>query len=234
MKKYLLCLLIISLIFLLGHYKPNNNPKAIYATNTTIIDIPTLVIDAGHGGQDSGTIAKDGTFESDINLAISNKLKTFLTSLGFNVVMTRTGKDLIGDNSLPTIRERKRSDVRKRLEIIENTNNAVLISIHQNYFTDSKYYGVQVFHSKNHQESNILAQYIQDSAVSHIQKDNIRKIKASGKEIWLLHNVKTPAIMVECGFLSNQTELSKLKNDKYQNDIAFMISMGIVDYYLKK
>ena len=107
-----------------------------------------------------------------------------------------------------------------------------MISIHQNYFTSPQYYGVQVFYSGNNPESKVLAQSIQKSAVTHIQKENKRQIKQSGKEIWLLHNVKTPAIMVECGFLSNQMELEKLKEDAYQNDIAFMISMGILNYYL--
>lgn len=209
-------------------------PMSIHPTlNIAEGDFPTLIIDAGHGGQDSGTIAKDGTFEKDINLSISYKLKTFLNSFGFNVVMTRTDNELIGDNSLSTIRERKVSDVKKRLGIIENTQNSVLISIHQNYFTSPEYYGVQVFYSKNHSESKLLAQSVQNSAVSLLQKENNRKIKPCGKEIWLMHNCHRPAIMVECGFMSNTVELSKLKDNSYQNEVAFMISMGIINYYTK-
>ena len=231
MKRILSCLLIVSLILLVCNLKIREKTSAL-TTSTTIIDVPTLVIDAGHGGQDCGTIATDGTYESNINLAISYKLRDFLVSFGFEVVMTRLDDNLIGDNSLDTIRARKRSDVNKRLEIIENTENAVLISVHQNYFTDSKYYGVQVFYSGNNAGSKVLAQKVQESVVALIQKENKRQIKQSGKEIWLLDKVKTPAIMVECGFLSNQNELTKLKDDAYQNDIAFMISMGILNYYL--
>ncbi len=232
MKRIILTILIFSLIFLTFDLTHKQQP-IINPTSTTIIDIPTLIIDAGHGGQDCGTIANDGTYESVINLAISYKLKEFLLSFGFNVLMTRTDDNLIGDNSLGTIRERKRSDVRKRLDIVENTENPVLISIHQNYFSLPQYYGVQVFYSGNHLESKKIAQEVQSSSVNHLQKDNKRQIKLSGKEIWLLYNVKTPAIMVECGFLSNQNELNKLKDDAYQNEIAFMISIGIINYYLK-
>lgn len=234
MKNTFKILVIILLVLAISLIYFSVFPSKIITTSIiTDVESPTLIIDAGHGGQDSGTIAKDGTFESDINLAISYKLKDFLVSFGFNVIMTRTDENLIGDNTLPTIRERKRSDVKKRLEIIESAQNPVLISIHQNYFTSSEYYGVQVFYSKNHSESEILAGYIQNSAVSHIQKENKRQIKPSGKEIWLLHNTQCPAIMIECGFLSNSEELEKLKDDTYQKDIAFMITMGIINYYTK-
>lgn len=232
MKKFIIISLVLILVFVtsLVCYEYNRS-NYIFSSSIIENDYPTLIIDAGHGGLDSGTIAKDGTQEKDINLSISKKLRTFLLSSGFKVVMTRTNEELIGDNNLRTIRERKVSDVKKRLEIINKTENSVLISIHQNYFTSSEYYGVQVFYSKNHSDSINIAKSVQNSAVSLLQKENKRSIKPCGSEIWLMHNCQRPAIMVECGFMSNYNELCNLKDDNYQNKIAFMISIGILNYY---
>ena len=189
-----------------------------------------IIIDAGHGGMDGGTSSADGTREKDINLSISKKLNSMLIASGYKTVMLRTDDELIGDNSLTTIRARKVSDIRKRLEIAESYPDSLLISIHQNYFTVAKYNGTQVFYSPNSPESKILAQSIQNSVVNALQPDNNRKIKAVGSNIYLLYNCTIPAIMVECGFLSNAQEAEKLKTDSYQTQIALSIMQGFTDY----
>ena len=185
----------------------------------------TVVVDAGHGG-----IAADGTFEKDINLAISKSLCDMLSAFGFNAVMTRIEDTLIGDNSLKTVKEKKRSDIKKRLEISESGQNSLLLSIHQNNFSQGKYSGTQVFYSKNNSESSVVAQLIQSDIARLLQKDNDRQIKPVGSEIYLLYHSKKPAVMVECGFISNQNELDALKTDEYQNKLSFCILNSVLQY----
>lgn len=190
----------------------------------------TVIIDAGHGGPDGGTSADDGTLEKNLNLQIALKLENILKSMGINTVMTRTEDISIHDESANTIRKKKISDLNNRLSIINNTDDSVFVSIHQNHFSQSVYYGTQIFYSKNNPESSVLANSIRQSVISVLQKDNTREIKQSGTDIYLLHHAKTPAVMVECGFLSNADETAKLKNENYQRKLAFMIAIGICDY----
>ena len=190
----------------------------------------TVIIDAGHGGVDGGTSAQDGTLEKDINLQIAHKLNNILQSFGIETVMTRSEDVSIHDNSAETIRQKKISDLKNRLNIINNTDNAIYVSIHQNHYSDSKYSGAQVFYSKNNPNSELLAQKIRTPIVSYLQKLNTREIKQSGNEIYLLNNAEVPAVMVECGFMSNQNETELLKNEKYQRKLTFTIAVGIIDF----
>lgn len=193
-------------------------------------DLPTIIVDAGHGGIDGGAVGADGTVEKGINLSISKQLEQMLTAMGYQVVMTRTEDTLIGDNSAKTVREQKVSDIKRRLEITEKYDNALLISIHQNKYSVEKYYGAQVFYSPNGEQSKQLAELIQQSVVSRLQPENERAIKASGKEIYLLYHSQIPSVMVECGFLSNRAELQKLKDEDYQKQMSFSIACAILDY----
>jgi len=190
----------------------------------------TIIIDAGHGAPDGGTSADDGTLEKDLNLQIAHKLNDILQSMGYDTVMTRTDNNAIYDDSANTIRQKKISDTRNRLEIMNNTDNAIFVSIHQNHYSDPKYSGTQIFYSKNNQHSKELAESIRFPIISHLQTNNTREIKKSGSEIYLLYNAQIPAVMVECGFLSNSAETQKLKDNNYQQNMAFFIALGIVDF----
>ena len=161
---------------------------------------------------------------------LPKKINSFLLASGYKTVMLRSSDELIGDNSLSTVRARKVSDIRKRLEIAESYPDSVLISIHQNYYSVPKYSGAQVFYSPNSPKSIVLAQSVQDSIVASLQPENNRKIKAVGTNIYLLYNCTRPAIMVECGFLSNTQETEKLKTDSYQTQMALSIMQGIINY----
>lgn len=189
-----------------------------------------VIIDAGHGGIDGGTSAADGTPEKEINLSVALKVDEFLKSMGIKTVLTRNKDVSIHSENAVTIREKKVSDIKNRLKIVESAENSVLLSIHQNHFTQSKYSGAQVFYSKNNPESKIIADIIQRNIIDFIQPDNSRETKCSGSEIYLLHNVSAPAVMVECGFLSNPDEAEKLKNENYQQNIAFIIALSILEY----
>ena len=176
----------------------------------------TVIIDAGHGGHDGGTNADDGTLEKDLNLQIALKLNDFLKTMGIETVMI--------------IREKKISDIKNRLSVMNNTDNSVFVSIHQNHFLQSKYSGLQVFYSKNNHESRILADFVRQSVITSLQPDNSREIKESGSDIYLLYHATIPAVMVECGFLSNYDETQNLKDEAYQRKLAFLIALGITDF----
>ena len=150
--------------------------------------------------------------------------------MGYDTVLIRDTDVSIHDESAVTIREKKVSDLKNRLKTVESTNNAVLVSIHQNFYTQSKYSGAQVFYSGNNPESEHLARTIQKNISDYIQTENTREIKKSGSEIYLLKKTTVPAVMVECGFLSNTEEAQRLKNENYQQEIAFIIAISISDY----
>lgn len=190
----------------------------------------TVIIDAGHGGPDGGTSAEDGTLEKNINLQIAVKLDEFLKSMGIETVMIRSEDISVHDDYAKTIREKKISDIKNRLSVIENTDSAVFVSIHQNHFSQSKYSGLQVFYSKNNQESRSLADFVRQSVITSLQPENSREIKESGSDIYLLYHATVPAVMVECGFLSNYEEAQKLKDEEYQRKLAFLIALGITDF----
>ena len=192
----------------------------------------TVILDAGHGGEDGGAVGADGTMEKDINLSITKKLQQLFLTSGFNVKMIRDSDISVYSDEMNTIKEKKVSDLKNRLNIAnenENKNN-ILISIHQNKFQKSKYNGTQVFYSENNPKSKELANNIKESVIGFLQPDNKREIKPATKDIYILYNCKNVAVMVECGFLSNDLELQKLKDEKYQNKIAFSIYCGFLEY----
>lgn len=186
---------------------------------------PVIYLDPGHGGEDGGTQSKNGLLEKDVNLAIALKLRDLLEASGYRVKMTREEDCSIGDNTLPTVRERKVSDIHSRLAQIEEEPNCILISIHQNYFEQSRYHGAQMFYSPNHEESAVIAEAIRQSVVTMLQPENTRENKEATDSIYLLWHAETPAVLVECGFLSNEEEASKLGETSYQEQMAFCITM---------
>ena len=194
---------------------------------------PTIVLDAGHGGIDSGAVGIDKVLEKDINLDIALKLKDLFEVAGFNVKMTRETDKSIHSEDSGTIRAKKVSDLKNRLAMINSDPNNLLISIHQNKFEDSKYNGAQVFYSKNNPRSQELAQSIRASFLGLLQKDNNREIKPSPKGVFLLNKSNVPAIIVECGFLSNSEDVKNLLDKEYQSKVAFTIFCGFLDYLRK-
>lgn len=184
-----------------------------------------------HGGFDGGAGADDGTLEKDINLKISLKLRDFLKLSGYNVVMTRTEDTGTEDDSSVSLSSRKKSDIRNRLSLMHNDGDTVYVSIHLNKFTTSAASGTQVFYTPNFDEAKALAKHIQESVISLLQPENHRTIKQGGSSAYLLKNAKVPAVIVECGFLSNNGDLRKLKNDSYQGKLALCIAKGIMEYY---
>lgn len=197
--------------------------------DTSSVNDVTIVLDAGHGGEDGGAVANE-VVEKDINLSITNILADIFKASGFNVVSTRTS-DIMINTYGETLRERKVSDMKNRLEIFNENPNNIIISIHQNKFTQEKYSGTQVFYSQNSPESSLLAESIKNSVATVLQPENKRECKEATKDIYLLYNSDNPAVIVECGFISNYIEAEKLKSKKYQKELAFSIFSGFIDFY---
>ncbi len=190
-----------------------------------------VLANSAHGGFDGGAVAPDGTVEKDINLEISTVLSEILAFHGYDVIMTRTTDTGTEDDLTKPIQTRKVSDLKNRLALMNKYPDAVFVSIHLNKFTASAAKGAQVFYSKNHPDSYTLGDSIQFTIRKKLQPDNTRVIKQGTKSTYLLYNAKIPAVIVECGFISNSEELQKLKDYKYKRQLAFAVFCGINDFF---
>lgn len=206
-----------------------------FASSNVIIynNLPVIIIDAGHGGEDGGAVAVDGTYEKDINLQIALKVNEMLSIFGYKTHLIRTIDTAIHTEG-DTIRERKVSDIRNRTDTMNLYENCIYLSIHQNKYEDSAIWGTQTFYSANCDESKEIAQFIQNAVKSQLQPDNKRQIKKSGTDIYVLYNATKPTVMVECGFVSNPNELNQLKDSSYQNSMALSIVTGIINYNISE
>jgi N-acetylmuramoyl-L-alanine amidase len=192
---------------------------------------PTVVIDAGHGGEDGGGVSVNGIPEKGMNLDMALKLSDMLSLCGYNTVMTRTEDVSIYDSGVEGLRKQKLSDMENRLELF-NTEGADCISIHQNRFTDPKYSGAQMFYHKENPEGGRLAECLRARIRGDLQPDNERETKAMDDELYLLCNCRNPAVMAECGFISNPEEAAKLEQETYRRQMAFALFSGLNDYHI--
>lgn len=184
---------------------------------------PTVVIDAGHGGLDGGTTGAAGTAEDQVNLAISRRLRALLGLCGYDSIMTRTTDDSLATEG-DTIRRQKQSDLRNRVALVNGLPSAVLISIHQNHFPDSRYAGPQVFWSSGGEELAKSAQSALNAALGG------KRTAKQAAGIYLMEHIQHPGILVECGFLSNPAEEGKLATGTYQKQIAAVLTGAIISY----
>ena len=190
-----------------------------------VSSFPIVLIDAGHGGEDGGAVSVSGSPESQYNLSISIKLNDLLNLLGYETYMLRTeDQDLHTEGS--TIAQRKVSDLRNRVKIANGYQNAVLISLHQNYFSDSRYYGLQTFYYS--EKSRSIAEQIQ-SAYKYCIAPTNRRLAQHKKGVFLLENVHCSAVLIECGFLSNHNEEQLLSNNSYQQKLASIIAVSTIN-----
>lgn len=196
--------------------------KSYNSVSNQFLNRKTVVIDAGHGGRDVGAICIDNSFEKTINLDIALKLYDFLMVSGINAVLIR-------DGDYATYKENEsadHSDLYNRLDFVNSIDNSFLISIHQNHFDNEAEWGTQIWYSANTEESKILADSILDTVKEFIQPDNKRVNKESDNSYYLLYKAKSPSIMIECGFVSNEKENKLLQDSKYQCDMAYSILVG--------
>ena len=195
--------------------------------------ITTIIIDAGHGGEDPGAIGEGNVYEKDLNLAIATLLCEELRAKGYEVILTRSDDRMLYSEGENIKGMRKLSDLKTRCAIAAEHPEALFISIHMNSFGSSEYSGLQVYYSEKSNDGKLLASAVQDSVKDQLQKDNHRSIKkASG--IYLLDNIKSTAVLVECGFLSNPDECQKLSEKEYQKELSLSIACGIIKYIERK
>lgn len=200
--------------------------KAYRNAAAEISSQPCIIIDPGHGGEDPGAVA-NGITEKDINLDISLRIKDMLSSCGYNVVMTRSDDRLLygaGEEG-----KKKYHDLRNRVNTANGLENSIFVSIHQNKFPSESCKGLQVFYSGNNEKSKLLADIVQEDA-RLVRADNRRIAKCGNDTVYILEKLKIPAVLVECGFISNRGEAELLSTEDYREKLAFSIFCSICRY----
>lgn len=190
----------------------------------------TIVIDSGHGGIDPGKVSADGAYEKDVNLAIALKLRDELQKRDCQVIMTRESDEGLYD---PSASNKKMSDMKKRIEIMNDSNPDLIISIHQNSFSDTISKGAQVFYQSSSETGKALAETLQSVWKSQLDPANNRQCKANN-DYYLLQHSEATMVIVECGFMSNPGEAAQLQTEEYQSKIATVLAEGVIEYLGKQ
>lgn len=196
--------------------------RAVTTISSQPVDLRRcVIIDAGHGGEDGGAVADNGTYESNINLQIALKLRDLFHLLGIKTKMVRTENVSIYTEG-STIAAKKVSDLKERVRLVNSTENALLISIHQNHYSESQYSGAQVFYT-NTNGSKTLASQLQSALVSTVNPGSKRQCKRADG-VYLMQHIQCVGVLVECGFLSNSAESAKLQTDDYQRKLCCVMA----------
>lgn len=217
LKLLLVCLLAVCCYLVSEHFV-----SAIKETVYAPLSGAVLVLDAGHGGKDEGAIV-DGVTEKGINMSIVLKLKALFEEAGANVVLTRVDEN---DLSSSTASNHKREDMKNRIAIINDEKNDLLLSIHLNSYSNTSVKGAQTFYMKGNTASELLARCIQ---VQFLDIDS--KMEPKAGDYYLLNNSRIPAVLIECGFLSNPEEREKLQQEEYQDKVVNLIFAGTLNYF---
>jgi N-acetylmuramoyl-L-alanine amidase len=229
--RFLAFLVVLSVLFaiLFGIAEKTRTKNEVDTVNkTSSSPIPTVILDAGHGGEDGGASSADGLLEKDLNLALVLLMHDILTANGVDVILTRETDTLLYDRNVDFHGRKKMLDMAARLKIAENTADAVFVSIHMNTYPHPSCQGVQVWYSENNDASFELAKTIHATTQELLQPDNDRPVKRSGSSIYLLHHLGCPAVLVECGFLSSPEEAALLGDENYRQQLALTLCMGIL------
>ncbi len=211
---------VVLLILTLGRLdrlmEPAMEPAAVRRT-------ALLVLDAGHGGEDGGAVSLTGVPESQINLAIVLKLRDVLGLYGVDPILLREEDVSLHDEDAETLREKKRSDLKNRVAAIEGAEGGALISIHQNTYPSGRYHGAHVFYAPT-EGSRALAEHVQSSIRTALQPGNERAVKQIPSTVYIMNHITCPAILIECGFLTNPEEEALLRDEDYQRRLAAVIA----------
>lgn len=229
MKKRTVIVLVYILILsgFLAAAAAGSRAVTVIAESRPVERLHCVVIDAGHGGEDGGAVSCTGVPESGINLQIALRLDGLMHLLGYETVMVRT-TDISVYTEGETLNQKKVSDLKARVKLVNETENAVLVSIHQNTYSESRYYGAQVF-SASTDGSEELAKQLQAAFVSTVNPGSSRQAKkATG--LYLFEHITRPGVLVECGFLTNPEEEAKLRTPDYQKDLCCVIAATLAQY----
>lgn len=196
---------------------------------TGSMEAPTIFIDAGHGGEDGGTVGISGEIESHINLSIALKLEQILLLYGIEPILLRQDDRSLHLDSATTLRDKKKSDLAQRVALVNESSNAILMSIHQNSYSQEQYHGAQVFYTPEAEE---LATSLQSLLSVGLDPDNQRTSKPVDSSLYLFQHIQVPGVLVECGFLSNYSEASALASPHYQQRIACILGTSLLETQL--
>lgn len=188
-----------------------------------------VILDPGHGGEDGGAVSAAGDKESDINLAIVLKMDQIMGLCGVPVVLTRSEDRSMHDPSASTLREKKVSDLHNRVDMVEGIDGGLLLSIHQNSYPDPRYSGAQVFYGEA-EGSQLWGEYTQEVLRLTLNENNTRTAKKIPDTVYLMNHISCPAILVECGFMSNGEEVSLLLTAGYQKKMATVLTGACLQY----
>lgn len=223
----LLSILFSGILFLFCQF--GNHIVFARSKNTIAGHVYTVVLDAGHGGEDGGASSADGILEKELNLAITKQIGAELERQGVSVIYTRTEDILLYDRNVDYKGRKKLLDLAARLKIARETENSLFVSIHMNSFPQKQYNGLQVYYSAHHPLSQVLALSIQNNVKKNLDPNNGRKIKKADSAIYLLDRNDKPAILIECGFLSNDEEAKHLATEEYQKKLSSLIAESIIE-----
>ena len=232
-KFFFLGFTILSAIFLvsaavIGHLLNIQSETVFVSTDAQNV---CIVVDAGHGGEDGGCVSSNGILEKDINLEVSKKVAEIINTMGYNAVLTRSQDKMLYDMYGDNYKGRKKTyDLKNRLKFARENDADMFVSIHMNKFPQSQYKGLQVYYSKNHANSEKLAQSIQDYCKQYLQSDNERSVKKADSKIFLLDRAEIPAVLVECGFLSNAEDTENLCDDEYRKKLGLVIAAAVFSH----
>ncbi|MBE6598825.1 MAG: cell wall hydrolase [Ruminococcaceae bacterium] len=194
---------------------------------------PIVIIDPGHGGEDGGAVGADGTLEKGLNLMISENIRDIFSLFGITAEMTREGDHMLYDyyNDLDDYTGKMKTyDLRNRLRIAEESGAVLYLGVHMNKFPKTQYSGMQVYYSPNHAEGGNAARMIREYARNFLQPDNKRETKRADSSIYILHRITIPAVLVECGFLSNEAECALLNTAEYRLKTACTVAAGSMEW----
>ncbi len=229
-KRMIMLLNLVVLVVVVCSVKNININKQTKETVALPITNKTIVLDAGHGGEDGGAVSNNGTTEANTNLKIALKLQNLLEQSGCNVILTRSDDNAIYDIDSKTLKEKKVSDIKERVKIGNNSSADIFVSIHLNKIPQQQYYGWQTFFKNGNDQGEKLANKIQENLNEAIQKEN-KRVPLKIDNVYIIKHVEIPTCIVECGFLSNPEEEKQLMQDEYQNRLAWGIYTGIIDYF---
>lgn len=217
---------------LFSSFEQNFQKKAeAVSTQETNLSQKTVILDPGHGGVDSGTVSVLGDEEKDINLSVAKALGQFLEAAGIRVLYTRTDDTMLTSNKTSS---RKLADLIARVDLAKEHPDATFVSIHMNSLPIEKYKGLQVFYSTNHPTSKVLALQLQNDTKQILQPENQRQITDPKGSIYILDRIVSPAVLIECGFLSNYEDARNLTDQEYQSKLAFTLSRSIISFVLQR
>ncbi|MFC0559035.1 N-acetylmuramoyl-L-alanine amidase CwlD [Halalkalibacter alkalisediminis] len=217
---------VVGLLFIIQYQFVSNDS---WTTWNLPLSGKVIVVDPGHGGIDGGAVSKSGILEKEVTLLISEQLRDYLQEAGALVLMTREDDHDLANADTRKVRQRKNEDLRRRVDIVNDSDADLFVSLHLNAIPSPKWSGAQTFYNRAMPENEELARFVQDEVRRNLENTN-RQAKPI-HNVYLLKNANIPGVLIEAGFLSNPTEAELLQTEEYQQKVAAAVYQGILRYY---